>query len=125
MAGGGAARVRLRVAVADVVSRVAQGAPIDEHAWHNTTSVYTTGKTFHMLPERLSTELTSLVPREERLAMVVLDGRRRRGCDHGGRDDAGARAEPRQARLPGRRRLAGRRWLFAADVPGPRRWPPP
>ncbi len=69
--GGDGGRVRLRVAVADVASRVIQGAPLDEHARHNTTSVYTPGTTFHMLPQRLSTELTSLVLGEERLAMVV------------------------------------------------------
>ncbi|HEX5760006.1 MAG TPA: RNB domain-containing ribonuclease [Thermoanaerobaculia bacterium] len=66
---GGA--VRLSVAVADVVSRVAAGGAIDAHAARNTTSVYTAGKTFHMLPPRLSTELTSLVAGEERLAVVV------------------------------------------------------
>ena len=66
---GGA--VRLSVAVADVASRVAQGGAIDAHAGRNTTSVYTAGKTFHMLPPRLSTELTSLVAGEERLAVVV------------------------------------------------------
>ncbi len=69
--GGDGGAVRLSVAVADVASRVAQGGAIDAHAGRNTTSVYTAGKTFHMLPPRLSTELTSLVAGEERLAVVV------------------------------------------------------
>lgn len=74
-----AGRVRLRVAVADVVSMVPDGSAIDEHARHNTTSVYTAARVFPMLPERLSTDLTSLNPGQERMSMVVemvveLDG---------------------------------------------------
>ena len=63
--------VRLLVAVADVGWLVKDGSAIDEHARHNTTSVYTTAKIFPMLPEMLSTDLTSLNFREERLAIVV------------------------------------------------------
>jgi len=66
---GGAAR--LRVAVADVDGTVAQGSPLDEHACQNTTSVYTAAKVFPMLPERLSTDLTSLGAGVDRLAIVV------------------------------------------------------
>ena len=63
--------VRLLVAVADVVSLVTIGSAIDEHARHNTTSVYTAARIFPMLPEKLSTELTSLNFGEERLSIVV------------------------------------------------------
>jgi len=64
-------KVRIRVAVADVDSLVKDGSAIDEHARHNTTSVYTAAEVFPMLPEKLSTNLTSLNPDEDRLASVV------------------------------------------------------
>lgn len=63
--------VRLLVAIADVDALVSRGSALDEHASHNTTSVYAAGCTFPMLPDRLSTDLTSLVPGAARLAMVV------------------------------------------------------
>lgn len=63
-------RVRLFVAVADVDALVKKGSPIDEHARINTTSVYTSARVFPMLPERLSHDLTSLNPDQERLALV-------------------------------------------------------
>ena len=63
--------VRIHVAVADVDALVPKGTPIDEHAWQNTTSVYTPTQIFPMLPERLSTNLTSLNPQQDRIAMVI------------------------------------------------------
>ena len=64
-------KVKIRVAVADVDALVKDGSAIDEHACHNTTSVYTPAEIFPMLPEKLSTDLTSLNFDEERLAVVV------------------------------------------------------
>ena len=63
--------VKIRVAVADVDALVQAGSAIDQHARHNTTSVYTAAEIFPMLPEKLSTDLTSLNFDEERLAVVV------------------------------------------------------
>jgi exoribonuclease-2 len=64
-------RTRILVAVADVDALVRAGGPIDGHARHNTTSVYVPGTVFHMLPEGLSTGLTSLNPGEDRYAVVI------------------------------------------------------
>ena len=63
--------VKILVAVADVDVLVAKGSAIDAHAWINTTSVYTSARVFAMLPERLSTDLTSLNPDQDRLAIVT------------------------------------------------------
>jgi VacB/RNase II family 3'-5' exoribonuclease len=70
-------RCRILVAVADVDSRVTRGSAVDDHAQTNTTSVYTDAVIFPMLPEVLSTDITSLNEGEERLALVtdlVVDG---------------------------------------------------
>jgi|SRR5271157_151086 len=64
-------KVKIMVAVADVDSLVKEGSAIDDHAHHNTTSVYTAARIFPMLPEKLSTDLTSLNLNEDRLAFVV------------------------------------------------------
>ncbi|MDB5805757.1 MAG: rnb [Betaproteobacteria bacterium] len=61
----------IMVAVADVDALVKRGSAIDEHAATNTTSVYTAGGIFPMLPEQLSTDLTSLNEGVDRLAIVV------------------------------------------------------
>ncbi|MEO6626847.1 MAG: ribonuclease catalytic domain-containing protein, partial [Burkholderiaceae bacterium] len=63
--------VRILVAIADVDAVVGKDTPIDRHACLNTASVYTGARIFPMLPERLSTDLTSLNAGQDRLALVT------------------------------------------------------
>jgi len=67
----GNGKTRIFIAVADVDALVKKGTPIDHHAQQNTTSVYTAAKIFPMLPEELSTGLTSLNEDEDRVALVM------------------------------------------------------
>ncbi len=64
-------RFKLLVAVADVDVLVGKGSALDRQAGHNTTSVYTTAAIFPMLPEKLSTDFTSLNGQEDRLTLVI------------------------------------------------------
>ena len=66
---GGA--VKIMVAVADVDAVVKRESALDGHARQNTTSVYTAAIIFPMLPEKLSTDLTSLNFQADRLAVVI------------------------------------------------------
>lgn len=69
--GSDSGAVRVLVAVADVDELVPRDSAIDRHASHNTTSVYTPARIFPMIPERLSTDLTSLREKDDRLTVVV------------------------------------------------------
>ncbi len=68
---GAGRSVKILVAIADVDALVKKESALDAHAKHNTTSVYTAGGMFPMLPEKLSTDLTSLGEGQDRLAIVV------------------------------------------------------
>jgi len=66
--GGG---TRLWVAVADVSHYVREGSPIDVEAKRRGCSIYLPNRAIPMLPEPLSARMCSLVPEEDRLAMVA------------------------------------------------------
>jgi exoribonuclease R len=66
---GGAEKIL--VAIADVDAVVKKASALDDHPRQNTTSVYTTAEIFPMLPEKLSTDLTSLNYESDRLAIVI------------------------------------------------------
>src|SRR5258708_39403653 len=63
--------IRILIGIADVDAVVVKGTPIDLHAQSETTTVYTGIVNFSMLPEELSTGLTSLNENSDRLAAVV------------------------------------------------------
>jgi exoribonuclease-2 len=63
--------VKILVAIADVDATLEKGSALDGHARANTTSVYTAAEIFPMLPEKLSTDLTSLNQDQERAAIVI------------------------------------------------------
>ena len=65
------AGIRVLIGIADVAGSVDQGSPLDQHAQSETTTVYTAVRVFPMLPEELSTNLTSLAENEDRAALVI------------------------------------------------------
>ena len=63
--------IRVLVGIADVDALVPVYSPIDMHAAQNTVTVYTESMIFPMLPEELSTDITSLNEGLDRLAVVA------------------------------------------------------
>jgi len=63
--------VRVLVGIADVDVDVPKTSAIDEHAASQATTVYTGVRNFSMLPERLSTGITSLLENQDNAAMVI------------------------------------------------------
>ena len=102
-------KIKVLVAVADVDSVVKSGSAIDAHARHNTTSVYTAATIFPMLPEKLSTDITSLGFNADRLAIIVEMVVDKDGSLQNRRYLPGVRAEPGKARLQQRCGMARRR----------------
>jgi exoribonuclease-2 len=64
-------RIKILVGIADVDAYVCKGLALDIHAQAETTTVYAEVRTFPMLPEKLSTGLTSLLENEDRAAVVT------------------------------------------------------
>jgi len=63
--------VKVLVGIADVDAFVPKNSPIDSYASKETTSVYTGIRIFPMLPEELSTGITSLLENQDRLSVVT------------------------------------------------------
>ncbi len=63
--------IRVLVGIADVDASVSKDSPVDKHAKQNTVTIYTESKIFPMMPEELSTDLTSLNEGVDRLAVVA------------------------------------------------------
>src|SRR6476660_1293666 len=63
--------VKIMVGIADVDAYVPKQTPIDQHAARETTTVYTGVCNFPMLPEQLSTGITSLLEEQDRAAVVI------------------------------------------------------
>ncbi|HKV79156.1 MAG TPA: RNB domain-containing ribonuclease [Candidatus Sulfotelmatobacter sp.] len=63
--------VKVMVGIADVDAFVAKMTPIDQHAARETTTVYTGIRNFPMLPQQLSTGVTSLLENQDRLSIVI------------------------------------------------------
>jgi ribonuclease R len=77
----------ITVAIADVAHYVRPGSALDREALHRGNSVYFPDQVVPMLPERISNDLCSLRPREDRAALAVrivvgADGRKRSHTFH-------------------------------------------
>jgi VacB/RNase II family 3'-5' exoribonuclease len=62
---------KVLIGIADVDAFVPKQSAIDDHAASQTTSVYTGIEMFPMLPEQLSTGVTSLLEAQDRLCIVI------------------------------------------------------
>jgi len=62
---------RVLIAIADVDALVSKATPIDQHASSETTTVYTGVENFPMIPDALSTDLTSLLEAQDRAAIII------------------------------------------------------
>ena len=63
--------VKVLIGIADVDALVRKGSAIDEHAAKETTTVYTGVRNFSMLPEMLSTGITSLLENQDAFSVVT------------------------------------------------------
>ena len=63
--------VKIMIGIADVDAFVTKQTPIDQHASRETTTVYTGVCNFPMLPEQLSTGITSLLENQDRESVVT------------------------------------------------------
>ena len=62
--------VKVMIGIADVDAFANKQSPIDQHASCETTTVYAGVRNFPMLPEALSTGITSLLENQDRLSVV-------------------------------------------------------
>src|SRR5579863_7925721 len=63
--------VKVMVGIADVDAFVSKQTPIDLHAARETTTIYAGVRNFPMLPEELSTGLSSLLENQDCLSVVI------------------------------------------------------
>jgi len=63
--------IKVMVGIADVDAFVSKDSPIDQHAAKETTTVYTGVRNFSMLPEQLSTGISSLLEGADKLSIVI------------------------------------------------------
>ena len=63
--------IKVMIGIADVDAFVEKGSPIDQHAARETTTIYAGVRNFPMLPEQLSTGVTSLLENSDNLCVVA------------------------------------------------------
>ncbi len=87
--GGSDGEIHVRIAIADVDLYVPKHSQADQYGAHNGTSVYTGIEIFPLFPDKLSRGITSLLPDQDRMAVVIEysvlpDGNFRPGDIHRG-----------------------------------------